>query len=150
MVEGVFPSPMIVRGEGQYSGDESQNVIRFAGCEKRAMPTVVGNDEHAHEKPSRQDRQWHSDPPGHRQTEGHQIPKGRIRNERVDDLPNAAPDSGLLVSGHNLLPGRRVWAALVLNSLLRRFGATLAFNSRRFFGFDTTHRRDRRPADAFG
>src|SRR5205823_9789172 len=108
MVDGMFPSPMIVRGESENPGDESPNVIRFAGSEKRAMPTVVGNDEDAHQKPSRQDRQRYGDPPGHRQTKRHQIPKGRIRNERVDDLPDAAPDIGLLVSGHNLLPGRRI------------------------------------------
>src|SRR2546425_2585648 len=73
------------------------------------MPAVVVNDEQPHHNPCCQDRQRHDQPIGHRQTEVHQIPEGRIVNERVDDLPDAPPDRWLLILGHNLFPDGIVW-----------------------------------------
>src|SRR5216117_1164461 len=77
------------------------------------MPAVVVNDEQPHHKPCRQDRQRHYQPIRHRQTEVHQIPESRIRNERVNDLPDAPSNRWLLISGHNLFPGGIVWPACI-------------------------------------
>ena len=111
MVDGMFPAPEMIRGEGQYAGDEAPNIIGFPGLEKRTVAAIVVNDEQPHQKSPRQYRQRQRNPPGHRQAEVNQIPENGIRNERVDDLPDATPPGRLLISGHDLLPGRSVaWA----------------------------------------
>jgi hypothetical protein len=111
MMGRVFPSPVLVRGEGQQAGDHSQNVVGLPGFEKRAVPAIVKNDEDPHEKRSRQDRQRHRDPPGHGQTEIHQIPESCVGNQCVDRLPECPNERRLLVLDHKLLPGRRVCLA---------------------------------------
>jgi hypothetical protein len=102
VVDGVLPAPVIIRGEGQYAGDEANRVVGLAGFEKRAVPAVVEDDKHPHEKGSRQHRQRHGDPPRHRQAAVHQTPKERVGTERVDDLPERPPGRRLLEFGHNL------------------------------------------------
>src|SRR5438046_6080778 len=77
------------------------------------MPAVMVNDEQPHQKPRRQYRQRHGQPIRHRQTKVHQVPERRIRNERVNDLPDAPSDRWLLVSGHYLFPGCIVWPSCI-------------------------------------
>src|SRR6266516_37843 len=77
------------------------------------MSAVMVNDEQSHQKPGCQHRQRHHQPIGHRQTDVHQIPESCIRNQRVNDLPDAPSNRWLLVSGHNLFPGGIVWPACI-------------------------------------
>lgn len=44
-MDGVFPVPKLVGGEGEDSGDESPDVSSALGLEEGFMPTVVENDE---------------------------------------------------------------------------------------------------------
>jgi len=48
VVDGMFPAPMKIRRENQKAGEGPQNVIGARGLEKRAMPTIVGDDEDTH------------------------------------------------------------------------------------------------------
>jgi len=132
---------MIVRCEGQHAGDEPQNVIRFARPEKRAMPTVVKNDEDPNQKRSRQDRQRHGDPLGHPKSEVHHIPQCGVRNERVNDLPDTSSDRWPLVPNDNFFPCRGLCRALILASSIGNMPTTLFFKSRQVFRFYSRHCR---------
>src|ERR1051326_556422 len=104
MVQGMFPAPMVIGCETQDAANEAQNIIRFLRLEKRAMSAVVENNKHAHQKPPRQKGQCSRKPIRNPQTDVHQIPERRVRNQSVDELPERSPEGRLLVTGHNLLP----------------------------------------------
>ena len=114
VMQGMFPAPMKIGRECERAGDEAHDVIGLARGEERAVAAVVENDKHPHQKPRGQHGQRQRQPHGHSQAEIHQAPQRRVRNQRVHQLPDARPHLGLLVFGHNVLPGRRIGAAFGL------------------------------------
>ena len=48
MVNGMFPFPVIVGGEGKQTRNEAECVVHLFGFEKGAMPAVVKNYKNAH------------------------------------------------------------------------------------------------------
>jgi len=104
MVDGVFPSPMVIRRKGQHAGDKSPNVVGSAGMEIGTVTTVVKDNEDAHQEPSSQDGQRDEEPPRNRQAAIHQIPNEGVEAESVDHLPHGPGSRGLLVFRNDLFP----------------------------------------------
>jgi len=118
MVDGMFPTPELIRSPCKNARDESPKIIGPPGFEKRTVAAIMMNDEQPHQESSGQYGQRQCNPPRQRQVEVNQIPKSDIRNERIDNLPRAAPRGRLLIFGHNLLPGRALVSALTCRQIL--------------------------------
>src|SRR6266478_2965561 len=102
----MFPPPMIERGQCQNAGYETQDIISQTTLKKRSMPTIVEYDEYPDQKPARQERQWHRQPPGYGQTKVHQVPQGSVGDHSVNNLPDPIAHDRLLVLCHDPFPIR--------------------------------------------
>jgi len=78
-----------------------------------------------------ENRQGHGEPPGHRQTQVHQIPECRIGDQRVHDLPECPAKRRLLISGDDRLPIRNVRRRLLWAERRIVFHGFAEYSSRR-------------------
>ena len=63
MVNGMFPFPMMVGGEGEQTGDEAESIVDLFRSEKGSVSAVVKNNKGTHEKKPSQGRKKNGDPP---------------------------------------------------------------------------------------
>src|SRR5262249_61178767 len=102
----MFPAPMVIRREAQQTGNDAEHFVRGARFEKGAMATIVKDDENADQETAGQQSERYREPNRDREAQKHQVPKRRIGNHRVDELPNRSPVGRLLVTRYDELP---VW-----------------------------------------
>ena len=89
MVNGMFPFPVIVGGEGKQTRNEAECVVHLFGFEKRAMPAVVKNNEGPNENKPRKGGKQNRDPP----TGGRGKFSGLVSSERNKDPPKGPKES---------------------------------------------------------
>src|SRR5215472_9704925 len=117
MVNGVFPAPVVIRCQGQNSGNCAQEMVGLRRTEKRAVAAIMKDNKGAHQDCAGEHRQWHSEPPGNQPGKIHQAPKAGIRNKGVNELPNRPSGGWLLVARNYLFPRGCARAAFALNAI---------------------------------
>ena len=110
MVNGMFPFPVIVGGEGKQACNEAERVVHLFGFEKGAMPAVVKNNEGPNEYKPRKGGKQNRDPPtgGRGKVSGltcalYEIkshPKSQKGPEGVEYLPPGSARMGFLKFGN--------------------------------------------------
>ena len=64
MMNGVFPAPMVVRGQGENASDKAENVIGVSGAEKGAVAAIMENNKDANDKGASKNGEWDGQPKG--------------------------------------------------------------------------------------
>src|SRR5258705_3146685 len=72
------------------------------------MTAVMGDDERSNQKASGENRKMNCQPPGDLEAEVNETPKCCVRNQCVHQLPDARPNSSLLIFGDNFFPRGRL------------------------------------------
>ena len=100
----MFPPPVVLGGEGQHSGDESQESIRPGGLEEGIVSAIVEDDKDPDEETSGENTEWNGEPPGDREAEIEEKPNQQIPPDGVENLPTGPPAVGDLILGDDGLP----------------------------------------------
>ncbi len=74
VVNGVGPSPKVIRRQGQHADHPTDPIVGEAMPEKRAMAAVVLDHEQAHQKSSRRHRKDHAKPVADAESRPHREP----------------------------------------------------------------------------
>jgi hypothetical protein len=160
MVDRVFPAPVIVGGERQDAGDETDDVIGAPRVEIGAMSAVVKDDEDAHQEGGSQNGWWQREPERHCQCAVDYIPEQQVGNERTYELPQDGRSYGATMLRHarlSMRPGAFVEVPLLsiaachagdrddprvmLHRVGRRYATELRRWQRRCVHVDTLDRR---------
>ena len=83
---------------------------------KRAVAAIVKNNEYPHQESGCQDGETQGEKIGDLQAEVHGHPEEQIWPQGVDDLPDAFPDIGFVISAYYIQPGA-VFAFLLFHNL---------------------------------
>src|SRR5207245_11657344 len=114
-LQSVIVPYLWVRRERQLPLDESQEMIRALRSEEGTVSAIVEDDEDPNQETGRGDGDRERQPIGDVQRPNHQAGEGQVRDERVDDLPDALSQHRLLVLGNRLLPGQHLgWRSLTV------------------------------------
>ena len=103
-MSSVLPTPHSVRRECQQAGDEPDNAVRTLGFEKRAVPTIVEDDEGTNQKQPTEQGERNAVQQGDVFEEVASHPNGCNGNQRVDDLPDGFAHVRLLEISDQFLP----------------------------------------------
>jgi hypothetical protein len=89
-MDGVRPSPVAIGGEGQDSQQEAEHVIGGSGLKKRAVPTVMLDDEKSNQEPGGRNCEEQGHPIRVFEASQHEKPQDEEGNGAVEQLKEAA------------------------------------------------------------
>ena len=100
----MLPTPHSIGRKRQKTGDEPDNAVRTLGFEKRAVSTIVEDDERTNEEQATEQSEGNAVQQGDVFEEVASHPNGCNGNQGVDDLPNGFAHMRLLELTDQFLP----------------------------------------------
>lgn len=100
----MLPTPLPVRCEGEYAGDETDDAVGSLGFEEGAMTAVMEDDEGSNHEQTTQNSWWNAEPKRDVFQEINGDPNGKQRNKGVDQLPGGTTGVRFLEFSHEFLP----------------------------------------------
>ena len=108
VMNGMGPTPQIVRCQCQHADDAPDPVIRNLVTEESAVAAIVLDHEQPHEESRGRHCEEKAEPVAEIEGRPHQHPEQNERSSRDDDLDRAAPAARLTVAGEDLCPDARI------------------------------------------